>query len=182
MNLFFNVATVAIIATSIIVLPSLLFKFQENQLLNIKMEIPIEAIKIIKNEAGLLNMNGRLELIKADNPNIERLTLQTGDKYSLYEARKQCFKELSKISMLKMDIYGPSNRGIKVVPYMIIDSETPVYSLIVWQGTLEINKIIYDIILDEESGKIIQLKVSDTNQTDLQDKLNEEWKRYFFDN
>ncbi|MDF2803075.1 MAG: hypothetical protein K0S61_2978 [Anaerocolumna sp.] len=139
MNLFFNVATVAIIATSIIVLPSLLFKFQENQLLNIKMEIPIEAIKI-------------------------------------------SFKELSKISMLKMDIYGPSNRGIKVVPYMIIDSETPVYSLIVWQGTLEINKIIYDIILDEESGKIIQLKVSDTNQTDLQDKLNEEWKRYFFDN
>lgn len=86
MSLLINLVTVSIIAASIVVLPNVIFRIQERQLMNIKMEVPIEAIEINKNDAGQLDINSRLEMIQADNMNIEKLTLKTGDKYSLYEA------------------------------------------------------------------------------------------------
>lgn len=182
MSLLINLVTVSIIAASIVVLPNVIFRIQERQLMNIKMEVPIEAIEINKNDAGQLDINSRLEMIQADNMNIEKLTLKTGDKYSLYEARKQCNKELRKILILEMDLYGPIIKEIKVEPFMIIDSVTPAYSFIIWQGIIVINKITYNIILDEESGKIIQIKVVDSNDTHFQAKINEALEKYLYEN
>ncbi len=179
---FFSIASVTLLAAFIIAFPNVLFRLQELQLLNIIKEVPIKAVEINKNEAGQLNLDTRLEMIQADNLNIEKLTLKTGDKYSLYEARKQCYDELRKISMLQMDQYGPIIKEIKVVPYMIIDSVTPAYSFIIWQGQVEIKKIVYNIILDEESGKIIHIDLLDSKDSQMQQKINEALEKYLYKN
>lgn len=183
LKILLNIGTVFIISILIIVLPTIYFKIQEKQLLNIKNEISIDVVTIEKTKSGLLDMYKRLEMIHSQNNAIESITLKTGDKYSLYEARKQCYKELCKIPVLEMDIYGPAQRDINIIPKLIIDSVTPAYSIIIWSGTLEINEINYNIILDEESGKLLYIQREYPSQWEsaiLDEKLKEQWEKYFY--
>lgn len=183
-KIFFHVTTVILIAMIIIIFPSIYFRIQENQYINVKKKTSIEEINITKSKSSMLDMSKRIEMIQPDNNEVQHLSLKTGDKYSLFEARNQCFRELSKIPVLKIDVYGPTLNQINIVPEIVIDPLTPAYFLLVWRGTLEIDGILYEVILDEDSEMILQIKVAEhfkSSHTSLQKKLTHQWEKYFFE-
>lgn len=166
----------------ILSLPTVYFRYQEQQLLNYQGEIPVETIEIEKNTQGQLTIEQRRELVIGEDKEIESIKLKTGNKYSLYEARRKCFKELSKLPVLEMDLYGPTQKEINILPRLIIDPVTPAYSMIIWEGSVEIKEHIYDFIFDEESGKLLNIKSAETKtaKDNLQETLKEQWEKYFY--
>ena len=182
-SFFWNAVFVIMVAAGIVISPYIYFQWQEEKLLNTETEIPMEILDFEKIEHIQLSLEERRNMALEDNTDIERITLKTGNKYSLYEARKQCFNELSKLPILEMGIYSPPKKEIDIVPSLIVDSRSPAYSIIIWSGSLRINKIHYQIVLDEESGKLLSIQIANDNNSgnsQLQETLQEEWAKYFY--
>lgn len=179
-----DILIVIMIGGVVVVSPYAYFQLQERQLLHTETEIPIKTIKIEKNSQGELSMEQRREMIYREDEDIEKISLKTGDVYSLYEARRQCYRELCKISVLEMDIYGPPQKDIEIFPQLIVDSKTPAYSMIIWKGTFKIKNILYEIVLEEESGKLLSVHMVDEDTAGyirLKEDLEKELEVYFYD-
>ncbi|MFV0343629.1 MAG: hypothetical protein ACK5JH_12210 [Anaerocolumna sp.] len=169
------------LAVAIILFPNIYFYIQEYKILNQYHSVAIDTIIIEKNKNDILDLYKKLEMIYSKNNEIEQLSLKTGDRYSLYEARKQCYRELRKIPILEIGIYGPPERDIDIAPTLIIDATTPSYTMIIWQGSLTINNITYRIILDEISGKLLQIQREGIHQIESEtfdEELNDQWEKY----
>jgi hypothetical protein len=178
-----NTVIIVMMAAAIVISPYLFFEWQEKKLFRTEVDLSMEPFSIGKIEHIQLNLEDRRTMILENNTDIERIELKTGNKYSLYEARKQCFKELCKLPILEMDVYGPIQKEINLTPSLVVNSRTPAYSMIVWRGSLKIKDVPYQIVLDEESGKLLSIQIADDFDSDdkhLQEALQEQWEEYFY--
>ena len=75
---------------------------------------------------------------------------------------------------MEITTYGAILREIDITPYLLIDSETPSSSMLIWKGSLTIKDIKYQITLEEESGKI--LFVQPVGEKD--EILEMQWEKY----
>lgn len=140
-------------------------------------EMKILAVNVKKDESLNLSIEEKIAIINSDK-DVERVALKTGDIYSLYEARKQCFTELRNIPSLKIDLYGPTYDGIKLQPYLLINADTPSETMLVWIGEVMIKEVSYHVVLDEGTGKIIKIEIPKSKDEDFKNKLNQEWETY----
>ena len=140
-------------------------------------EMNIDAVNVKKDESLNLSIEEKIAIINSDKE-VERVALKTGDIYSLYEARKQCFTELRNIPSLKIDLYGPTYDGIKLQPYLLINADTPSETMLVWIGEVMIKEVSYHVVLDEGTGKIIKIEIPKSKDEDFKNKLNQEWETY----
>lgn len=140
-------------------------------------EISISAVNVKENEPLDLTIKNKLAILNSDK-DVERVALKTGDIYSLYEARKQCFTELSKIPSLKIDLYGPTYEEIKLQPYLLINAKTPSQTMLVWMGEVIIKEVSYHVVLDEGTGKIIKIEIQKSKDEAFETRLNMEWEQY----
>lgn len=185
LNGIMGIVGIIVVAGVIIVSPSLYFQLQEKELLNREKELPIEVLKLEKNKQEELNLEQRREMVYKEEKDVEMISLKTGDRYSLYEARRQCYRELRKIPVLKMDLYGPVQKEIDISPVLMVDAKIPAYSLIIWRGSLTIKDVRYEVVLDEESGKLLGIHGTDEaaagdGEVKLQETLEKEWEKYFY--
>jgi hypothetical protein len=127
-----------------------------------------------------MGINEKKEMLQENKDSIVSVSLETGNLYSLYEARKRSFNEMCKIPMINMDINGPTKDEIDLEPILYIDGETPSQTMIVWSGSVLVKDITYSIILEEESGKILDIRAGELGK-DLQKLLQEELDEYFYD-
>jgi hypothetical protein len=127
-----------------------------------------------------MSMNEKKEMLQQKKESIATVNLETGKMYSLYEARKRSFNEMCKIPMVEMDIFGPTKDEISIEPILYIDGETPSKTMIVWRGSVLVKDITYSIILEEESGKILDIRAEEL-EIELQKLLQDEWDEYFYD-
>lgn len=178
----FLLMVTAFILCIIVLIPSLLNLLQDAKILNVEKVIAIEPVQLNSgDQRASMSLSDKIALIVGTKDDFKCIDLKMGDRYSLYEARMQCFKELSRIPALQMDLYGPIKDEINVLPKLYIDVKSPTYTMIVWKGTITINKVIYQITLDEESNKIIYIKCVD-RKDDKKDKLlkqiDKDWQDY----
>jgi hypothetical protein len=178
MNRTFNyvlyLAKVAVLAFAILIFPYLYFQYQDRKLLSEIKEMDMNVFQMDKLEKHTLTIEEKMKLLTDGNANLKHIELKTGDRFSLYEARRQCFRELSKIPVLEISIYGPILREIDITPYLLIDSETPSSSMLIWKGSLTIKDIKYQITLEEESGKILFIQPAGEKD----DTLEMQWEKY----
>lgn len=167
-------AKAAVLALGILIFPYLYFQYQDRKLLSEIKEMDMNIFQMDKTENNMLTLDEKMKLLSDGNANLKHIELKTGDRFSLYEARRQCFRELSKIPVLEMSIYGPILREIDITPYLLIDPETPSISILIWKGSLTIKDIKYQITLEEESGKI--LFIQPVGEKD--DILEMQWEKY----
>ncbi len=80
-----------------------------------------------------MKLSDKLAMLRVEAKDVEQVELKMGEKFSLYEARKQCFNEMCKIPVLEIDVYGPVREEINIAPKLFIDTETPSYTMIAWQ-------------------------------------------------
>jgi hypothetical protein len=166
----------------VVVIPEMYFAILDRKIINVETQLPVEVMSM--NHMGSeidLSLQGEIDMLNDSSGNIDRINLKMGNTFSLYEARKQCFKELCKIPILEMDLYGPSKDEIDINPKLYIDTRTPSYAVVVWTGTVTIKGITFLIALEEENGKIIQLQYYDGNQGDIEQtkiQYEEAWKAY----
>ncbi|MDF2511079.1 MAG: hypothetical protein K0S04_945 [Herbinix sp.] len=175
-------AVIAGMLLLVVIIPELYFNILDRKIINVETQLPIEVMNMNNTEPEInLSLQDKIDMLKDSSGNIDRIDLKMGNTFSLYEARKQCFKELCKIPVLKMDLYGPSKDEIDISPILYIDTRTPSYAVVVWSGTVTIKGITFQIALEEENGKLIQFQYSDGNlgnveQTKVQ--YEEAWKTY----
>ncbi len=173
-NYVLYLTRVTVLALAILIFPYLYFQYQERKLLSETKEMDMNVFQMDKIENNTLTLEEKMKLLTDGNANLKLIELKTGDRYSLYEARRQCFRELSKIPVLEITIYGPILREIDITPYLLIDSETPSYSMLIWKGSLTIKDIEYQITMEEESGKILFVQpVGEKNEI-----LDMQWEKY----
>ncbi|AFS77537.1 hypothetical protein Curi_c04620 [Gottschalkia acidurici 9a] len=165
----------------IMFLPRTFFFIQDKKLLNKEVSIKVESPNIHTTPEFSMSLEDKIKMVNLEEGNIEWISLDTGDTYSLYEARMQSYRELCKISSLKMDIYGPIKEEIDIKPFLLINSQTPSHTMIIWKGTVKIKDIVYSIVLEEEYGKIIKIESQEKLKDDEEKHLNtlqKEWKEY----
>ena len=175
---YFVGSTIALLFALITVItPRIFFKIQDGEIIgNEKKKNVVMADKELYNQEEY-GIEEKMNML-SDDSNMEYVLLDTGSSFSLYEARLQCFRELSKIPSLRMDLYGPIKEDIDIKPYLMIPVKVPSQTSILWKGELEIDKVIYKIVLDEDSGKIIALDSDTFSNAELNKKILEEWKEY----
>lgn len=173
-NYVLYLTRVTVLALVILIFPYLYFQYQDRKLLSETKEMDMNVFQMDKVENNTLTLEEKMKLLTDGNANLKLIELKTGDRYSLYEARRQCFRELSKIPVLEITTYGPILREIDITPYLLIDSETPSSSMLIWKGSLTIKDIKYQITLEEESGKILFVQpVGEKDET-----LEMQWGKY----
>ena len=166
----------------VVVIPQLYFNILDRKIINVETQLPIEVINVNNAEPEIkLSLQDEIDMLNDSSGYIDRIDLKMGNTFSLYEARKQCYKELCKISVLEMDLYGPNMDEIEINPKLYIDTRTPSYAAVIWTGTVTIKGITFQIALEEENGKVIQLQyydghLSNVGQTKVQ--YEEAWKAY----
>ncbi|MDD3173497.1 MAG: hypothetical protein PHF63_07530 [Herbinix sp.] len=171
----------SIILFMIFILPYMYFLLQDRKFINIVKQMKITPVTVSGVGDIDMKLSDKLDLIGADDKDVEQVDLKMGEIFSLYEARKQCVKELCKIPVLEMDIYGPIRDEINITPKLFIDTRTPSYSMIAWTGTVTIKDITYWVALDERSKKLISIQVTEGNEElkkGIQKQLANEWKEY----
>lgn len=161
----------------ILLIPPSFFRINDNQVVDKGKKVKIEPVDVQGANILSMTIKEKVDMVNKEE-NIESVKLETGDVYSLYEARQQSFKELCKIPSLEMDIYGPLREDIGIQPFLMIDAKTPSRKMIVWIGSFTVKDAEYDIILDEETGKIIKIESSVLESNELIDTVKEEWKKY----
>lgn len=174
--LFGGVVTVSIVLVFMI-FSHIYFSFKDKKTLSNEKSIDITAVDIKDSDLLLMTIEEKINMLNS-NMDIESVSLETGDTYSLYEARKQCFKELSKLSSLEMDIYGPVYQEIDIRPYLLINAKTPSQTMLVWSGNVKIKDISYNVVLEEESGKLIKLESDEWNNNKFKESVQKEWENY----
>ena len=174
---FVGSAIALLFALITVITPRIFFTIQDGEIIgNEKKKNVVMADKELYNQEEY-GIEEKMNML-SDDSNMEYVLLDTGSSFSLYEARLQCFRELSKIPSLRMDLYGPIKEDIDIKPYLMIPVKVPSQTSILWKGELEIDKVIYKIVLDEDSGKIIALDSDTFSNAELNKKILEEWKEY----
>lgn len=168
--------TILLVLIMMLIPPSF-FKIKDNNIIDKGVKVEIEPVNVQGADIFSMTIKEKTDMVNKEE-DIESVQLETGDNYSLYEARLQSFRELCKIPSLEMDVYGPLKDDIKIQPLLMIDANTPSKKMIVWKGELTIKKTAYNIILDEESGKIIKIESSEWESSELFDKVIKEWEKY----
>ena len=161
---------------TILFISHMYFYIQDIKMFDKEKEISISGVNVKENQTLDLSIEDKIAIINSDK-DVERVALKTGDIYSLYEARKQCFTELSKIPSLKIDLYGPTYEEIKLKPYLLINAKTPSQTMLVWIGEVIIQEVSYHVVLDEGSGKI-NIEIQKSKDEEFKSKLDLEWKHY----
>lgn len=173
-----NVILITMIVLGIMKIPQLIYWKQDKDILENIQTVEIDSNWVsFHGTQSSMNINEKIEMLKQKDDNIITVTLETGNLYSLYEARKRCFDEMNKISMIEMDIYGPVRNEIDIEPVLYINGKSPSQTMIVWSGTVLVNDITYTVMLEEESGKILAIK-GDGLEMNLQESLKKEWEEY----
>ena len=166
----------------VVLIPEVYFNILDKKIINVESQLPIEVINVNSTEAATtMSLQEEIALFQDTSGNVDRIDLKMGNTFSLYEARKQCFKELCKISSLEMDLYGPGKDEIDINPKLFIDTRTPSYAVVIWTGTVTIRDITFQIALEEGSGRLIQFQYYNGNQGDMSQMINqykEDWKTY----
>lgn len=159
-----------------VITPRIFFRIQDGEIIGKekKKSVVLEKNSYSKEDYGV---DEKIDMLN-DISSIEYVLLDAGSTFSLYEARLQCFRELCKIPSLKMDVHGPVKEDIDIKPYLMINIKVPSQTCILWKGELIIDKVIYTIVMDEESGKIIKLDSDSFSNTKTNKKILEEWKEY----
>ncbi len=168
------ITKIAALAFGILIFPYFYFQYEDQKLFRETKEMDMEVFQIDRVENNALTLEEKLNLLADGNADLKLTQLKTGDRYSLYEARRQCFRELCKISVLEASIYGPILSEIEITPYLLIDSETPSSTMLIWKGIITIKDIKYQITLEEESCKL--LFVQPIGKED--DVLKMQWENY----
>ena len=178
MNRMFNyvlyITKIGILAFGILIFPYFYFQYEDRKLFHEIKEMDMTVFKMDRVENDALTLEEKLKLLADGNADLKHTELKTGDRYSLYEARRQSFRELCKIPVLEASLYGPLLNEIDITPYLLIDSETPSSSMLIWKGFLTIDDIKYQITLEEESGKL--LFIQPIGKED--DVLKMQWEKY----
>lgn len=164
----------AIMALSILMFPYFYFQFQDRKLLGEEKEIQMKDIHLQRLDNKTLDLEEKVKMVTENIANLKKIDLKTGDRYSLYEARRQCFRELEKLPALEMNMYGPVLGEINITPELLIDPETPATSILIWKGSFAIKGVKYQIILEEESGKILFIQP----EGESDDVLEAQWRKY----
>jgi len=167
-----------IIAIFMLVIPQIFYWQQVKEIIN-NIQIVESGLNSTSFHGAQSNMslNEKIDMLEQIKKSVVTVTLETGNLFSLYEARKSCFNEMCKIPMIEMDIYGPVKDEINIEPVLYINGESPSQTMIVWRGSVLVNHITYSIILEEESGKILEIKAEEL-EIDSQELLLEQWKVY----
>lgn len=177
LHYFIGSAIALLLALITVITPRIFFRIQDGEIIgNEKKKNVVMDDKELYNQEEY-GIEEKMNML-SDDSNMEYVLLDTGSSFSLYEARLQCFRELSKIPSLKMDLYGPVKEDIDIKPYLMIPVKVPSQTFVLWKGELEIDKVIYKIVLDEDSGKIISLDSDTFSNAKLNKKILEEWKEY----
>ena len=177
LHYFIGSAIALLLALITVITPRIFFRIQDGEIIgNEKKKNVVMDDKELYNQEEY-GIEEKMNML-SDDSNMEYVLLDTGSSFSLYEARLQCFRELSKIPSLKMDLYGPVKEDIDIKPYLMIPVKVPSQTFVLWKGELEIDKFIYKIVLDEDSGKIISLDSDTFSNAKLNKKILEEWKEY----
>lgn len=153
------------------------WKLDENILDNIQIAETVSNWNSFHGNQTNMSINEKIEILGSKDDSIETVNLETGNQYSLYEARNRCFSEMCKIPIIQMDIYGPVTEKIHIEPILYINAQSPSKSMIVWEGTVLVNGVDYSVTLEEESGKILCIQAKRL-ENDLQEQLQQEWKKY----
>lgn len=161
----------------ILLIPPSFFRINDNHLVDKSKKVKIEPVDVQGANILSMTIKEKADMVNKEE-NIESVQLDTGDIYSLYEARQQSFKELCKIPSLEMDLYGPLKEDIEIQPFLMIDAKTPSRKMIVWIGSFDVKDAKYNIILDEETGKIINIESSVLERNELMEVVKEEWEKY----
>jgi hypothetical protein len=164
----------------IMLIPPSFFLIKDNNIVDRGKEVIIEPVDVQGDNILSMTMKEKADMVN-EAENIETVQLKTGDVYSLYEARLQSFRELCKIPSLEADIYGPVKDEIEIQPFLIIDAKSPSRKMIVWKGRLTIKGAEYKIVLDEETGKILNIESPEWKNKELIDKVLKEWEKYISD-
>lgn len=177
LHYFIGSAIALLLALITVITPRIFFRIQDGEIIGSE-----KKKNVVMDDKELYNqeeygIEEKMNML-SDDSNMEYVLLDTGSSFSLYEARLQCFRELSKIPSLKMDLYGPVKEDIDIKPYLMIPVKVPSQTFVLWKGELEIDKVIYKIVLDEDSGKIISLDSDTFSNAKLNKKILEEWKEY----
>jgi hypothetical protein len=176
-----NVTLITIIVIGIMKIPQAIYWKQDKDILDNIQTVEIESNWVgFRGTQSSMNINEKVQMLEQKDDNILKVTLETGNMYSLYEARKRTFDEMSKIPIIEMDVYGPVKDEIKIEPILYINGKAPSKTMIVWSGTVLVNKITYSVMLEEESGKILAIK-GDGLDKSLHDALQQEWREYLHD-
>lgn len=143
--------------------------------------ISVEPVNMQTFAVGQVSLEEKIQMIHSTQQ-VTSIELEAGELYSLHEARMQSYRELCEIPMLNMSISGPLKDDIKIKPYLVINPQEPSMTMIVWEGRLAINEVLYEIVLEEESGKLLKIEamnLPDSKQgNQFGEKLQEEWKEY----
>lgn len=165
----------------IMLIPPSFFMIKDNNVVNNGKRVVIKPVDVQGANLMSMTMEEKTDMVNKWE-DIESVQLETGDIYSLYEARLQSFNELCKIPSLEMDVHGPVKDDIKIQPFLLIDAKTPSKKMIVWKGKLTIQNVEYGIILDEESGKIIKIESTAWENRELFNTVFKEWEKYIENN
>ncbi|ADL02882.1 hypothetical protein [Lacrimispora saccharolytica] len=168
------ITKITVFAFGILFFPYFYFQYQDRKLLSEISELEMNVFHMDRVETNSFTLEEKLMMITESNAELMHIELKTGDRYSLYEARRQCFRELCKIPVLEASIYGPILSEINITPYLFLDSETPSSSMLIWKGFLTIKDMKYQVALEEESGKL--LLIQPVGKEDA--ALNIQWKEY----
>lgn len=161
----------------IMLIPPSFFRISDNKVVNKGKKVQIESVDVQGANILSMTIKEKADMVNKEE-DIESVQLETGDIYSLYEARLQSLRELCKIPSLEADLYGPVKDEIDIGPFLMIDAKTPSRKMIVWKGKLTIKDAEYEIILDEETGKIIKIESSEWESRELIDNVLKEWEKY----
>ncbi len=175
-----NVFLITIIVLFVMKIPQIIYWKQDKNILENVQRLEIDT-NWISFRGTRINMTDeeKIEMIEKKEDSIITVSLETGNMYSLYEARKRCFDEMNKIPVIEMDIYGPVKDEINIEPILYINGKSPSQSMIVWSGTVEVKNITYSVMLEEESGKILAIK-GDGLDNNFNETLIKEWKEYMY--
>lgn len=168
------ITKIAALAFGILIFPYFYFQYEDRKLFRETKEMDMDVFQIDRVENNVLTLEEKLKLLADSNGDLKLTQLKTGDRYSLYEARRQCFRELCKIPVLEASLYGPILSEIEITPYLLIDPETPSSTMLIWKGVITIKDMKYQITLEEKSGKL--LLIQPIGKED--DVLNMQWEKY----
>lgn len=158
-------------------IPFIMSTIRDNGILDKEIQvkdIPIE-VEVHGKETDL-SLDEKINMAWGNN-NIEKVGLKMGRLFSLYEARKVCHDELTKM-LSGLEEFVPTKENIDLTPELFIDTDMPSDTMVIWRGLIKIDKDIYQIMLEEESEKIVFIQSIGGSSEDK--KVMVSWKEYIY--
>ena len=139
-----------------------------------------------RNDTKTLKLKEKVAYVADKSVTFVALKLQTGYRFSLYEARVSSYAELKKIEYLQINDSNLNKDAITISPYLFMDKRDPSKAFFAWKGTILVDGKGYEFWLDEESEKIVRVVLIIGNAVNNvfegeKQKLRESWKKYIKD-